>query len=119
MFTTDKIKKPLRELIFNNLLEDIVHGRINPGEKLLEKELAKQFEVSRTPIREALLQLEAEGYVIHTKNVGAVIKKISSNTVQETYELIAFLEGYAMEVATDKITDEDVFLFREPSEILS
>jgi len=103
-----KKEKPLREIIYNHLLEDIIHGIVSPGVKLLESELAEKFNVSRTPIREVLLQLENEGYILHTKNVGAVVKKISARTVQETYELVAFLEGYATELAIEKIKDEDV-----------
>ena len=75
---------------------------------MLEKELAKKFEVSRTPVLEALVQLQAEGFVAHTKNVGAVVKKHSSDTVREICELIALLEGYATEIAADKMTDKDV-----------
>jgi len=51
-------KKPLREIIYNKVVEDIVHGRINAGEKLLESELAENFHVSRPPIRNVLLQLK-------------------------------------------------------------
>ena len=75
-------KKPLREIIYNKLLEAIIQGKINVGEKLIENELAHKFRVSRTPIREALLQLEREGFVSHTKHVGAVVKKISARKIQ-------------------------------------
>ena len=63
----DKLKRikmetkegPSRHFVFNYLMEDIVHERINAGKKLLESELAENFGVSRTPIREALIQIEA------------------------------------------------------------
>jgi len=98
----------LREMIFNKLLDDIFNGVINPGEKLLEKDLTKCFKVSRTPVREALLKLEAEGYVIHTKNVGAVVKKLSTKTVKETYNLLALLEGYGTEISAPNLTQDDI-----------
>lgn len=102
------IEKPFREIIRNKLLEDILQGRINAGEKLLESELAEKFQVSRTPVREALLQLEKEEYITHRKNVGAVVKKISARKVQEIYEIVAQLEAYATEKATDKIGEKGI-----------
>jgi DNA-binding GntR family transcriptional regulator len=91
-------KKPLRETIYDRLLDDIVRGRINAGEKLLEAELANKFRVSRTPVREAIFQLEKEGYVVHKKDVGAVVKKISLQDIREIYEIIALLEVHAVEM---------------------
>lgn len=102
------IEKPFREIIRDKLLEDILQGRLNAGEKLLESELAEKFHVSRTPVREALLQLEKEEYITHKKNVGAVVKKISFRKVQEIYEIVGLLEAYATEKATDKIGEKDI-----------
>ena len=102
------VKKSIRQVIYDTLLKDIFHGRIHAGEKLLESDLAEKFHVSRTPIREALFQLENHGFVAHKKNIGAVVKKISATTVQETYDLVALLEGHATEIAVDKITQKDI-----------
>jgi len=105
----DTPKKPLREIVFNQIIDDIIHGRINAGEKLLEVELAKKFDVSRTPVREALLQLEKEGYTIHTKNAGAVVRKISSKKVQEIYGILSMLEGGSIEqVVAGKVSQKDI-----------
>ena len=90
-------KKPLRERIYSQLIEDIVAGRINAGEKLLEEELTERFNVSRTPVREALFMLEKEGFILHKKNIGAVVKKITEGNVKEIFEVVAQLEGYATE----------------------
>ena len=92
-------KRPLREIIYEQLVDDILNGRINAGEKMLESELAVKFNVSRTPVREALLHLEKQGYTEHVKNVGATVKKISYQTVKEIYEVIALLEGEAAGIA--------------------
>ena len=89
--------KPLRERIYSQLMEDIVAGRINAGEKLIEEELTKRFNVSRTPVREALFLLEKEGFVLHKKNIGAVVRKITEGNVKEIFEIVAQLEGYAAE----------------------
>lgn len=99
-------KKPLREIIHDNIVQDILHGKINAGEKLLESELAQKYRVSRTPVREALLQVEREGYITHKKNIGAVVSKISARTVSEIYEVVAQLESHAVEIATNHIINE-------------
>ena len=101
-------KTPLRQMIYSHLLEDILTGRINSGEKLSEADLAKRFHVSRTPIREALLQLEKEEFVVHTKHVGAVVRKVSARQVEETYEVVALLESHATGIAVARMTDRDV-----------
>jgi len=103
--------KPLRQIIYNQLVNDIMHGKFNAGEKLLESELSRRFQVSRTPIREVFLQLERERYITLTKNVGAIVKKISMIEVKEIFSLIAQLDGYATElVAGKKISEEDISL---------
>lgn len=91
-------KEPLREKIYNQLIAEIVNGQLNPGERLSEASLAERFKVSRTPIREALLQLEKLGYVVHKKNVGTVVKKISPEGVKGIFEVVAALEGLAVEI---------------------
>jgi DNA-binding GntR family transcriptional regulator len=99
----------LREVVYRQLKEDIIYGRINPGEKMLEMELAERFKVSRTPIREALLQLEKRGFVTHEKNVGAVVRKTSLKRLEEYFDLIAILEQHAVEfVARQKSNTESV-----------
>ena len=101
-------KTPLRQMIYSQILEDILTGRINSGEKLTEADLAKRFNVSRTPIREALLQLEKEEFVVHKKHVGAVVRKVSARQVEETHDVVALLESYATEIAAPKMTERDV-----------
>ena len=95
-------KKPLRELIFNEIVNDILNGKINAGEKLLETDLAEKFNVSRTPVREALHQLEKDGFVEHTINAGVTVIKITSERVRQFFDIAALLEGYATEMATEK-----------------
>ena len=97
---------PLREVIFRTLVDDIIHGRINSGEKLLESELAKKFKVSRTPVREALHMLEKEEYVTHRVNAGVTVKKITARNVREMFDVVGVLEGYATEVTSLKGTNE-------------
>jgi len=100
--------KHLRQIISDTLSKDIIYGRIHAGEKLLECELAERFHVSRTPVREALLQLENQGFVNHKKHIGAIVKKVSLVTVQDTYDLVALLEAYATEIAVEKMKQGDI-----------
>jgi DNA-binding GntR family transcriptional regulator len=102
---TMRKKKPLREAIYDRLLDEIVRGRINTGEKLLEAELAKKFHVSRTPVREAIFQLVKEGYVVHQKDVGAVVKKISLQEIRDIYEILTLLEVNAVETVAQHALD--------------
>ncbi len=109
-------EKSIRDTIYSEILEDIASGKIYPGEKLVESELAKKFNVSRSPVREALLQLEKEGFIVHRKNVGAVVRKISSKELSDTYELVALLEGFAIENATDNFKEKDIAFLKRLQE---
>jgi DNA-binding GntR family transcriptional regulator len=104
-----KNSKSLREQIFGRILNDIMSGRLNAGEKLIEESLAKKYKVSRTPVREAIFQLEREGYVVHKKDVGAIVKKISFMDVQDIYEVISLLEAHAVQtVAESGLTRQEL-----------
>lgn len=106
----NKKSPPLREIIYHQLVDDIVHGRINAGERLSEAALCERFSVSKTPIREALIQMEREEYVLLKKNVGAVVQKISKKIVDEVLTVVAVLESYALEavVAEGKIQKSEI-----------
>jgi DNA-binding GntR family transcriptional regulator len=106
-------KPPLRQVIYQELLGDILAGRLNQGEKLAETQLAERFHVSRTPIREALLRLEKEGFVIHSKDVGAVVRKISAVQIDETYDIVALLESHATRIAVTKMKDIDISFIKK------
>ena len=101
---------PLRTLVYDQLVDDITHGRINSGERLSEASLAHRFGVSQTPIREALIQLEREGYISLRRNIGAVVQKISVKAVNEIFTIVAVLESYATEIVTaeKRLTKGDI-----------
>jgi DNA-binding GntR family transcriptional regulator len=80
----------------------ILDGRFKPGERLKEQELAGEFGLSRTPIREALLFLEAEGMVQLMSNRGATVRVYTATEIEQTYELRALLEGYACRRAAER-----------------
>jgi len=105
-----KSAPPLREIIYSHIVDDIVHGRIGSGERLSEASLGQRFSVSKPPIREALIQLEREGYIVLKKNVGAVVQKMSGKIVNEIFTTVAVLEAYALEavVAGKMIQKSDI-----------
>jgi len=106
--------KLLRERIYQQLVNDILLGRINAGEKLVESELAVKFNVSRTPVREVLIQLDREGYTDHVSNLGSFVRKISKKRIKEIYEVIAVLESEATKIAIEnKIQPRDILSLQQ------
>ncbi len=82
----------------------IVEGRLAPGERLKEEQLARELGVSRTPVREALLFLEAEGAVVLQPNRGATVRGYAPQEIREAYDLRALLEGHAARRAAERVT---------------
>lgn len=86
----------------------IVDGRLEPGERLKEEELARELGISRTPVREALLILQAEGVVDATPNRGAVVRAHSADDLEDLYELRALLEGFAARRAATRLSPDEL-----------
>ena len=97
--------KPLRELVFESLREAIIEGRLKPGERLMEMQLADEMGVSRTPVREAIRKLELEGFVVMIPRKGAYVSGISVKDIVEVFEVRAALEAMAAGLAAERITD--------------
>lgn len=104
---------PLRDVVFNALRDAIISGDLEPGERLMEIKLADKLGVSRTPIREAIRKLELEGLVVMTPRKGAEVAKISQKDLTDVLEVRRVLEMLAMELACDKITDEELTLLEK------
>jgi DNA-binding GntR family transcriptional regulator len=88
--------------------EAIIDGRLAPGERLKEEELARELGLSRTPIREALAVLQAEGLVDTAPNKGATVRSHDAEDLDDLYRLRALLEGYAAGRAATKMEREQV-----------
>ena len=86
----------------------IVEGAISPGAKLNERALAEQLHVSRTPLREAIRMLAAEGLVDLLPNRGAVAAQLSAQSIADTFEVVAGLEGQSGELAAERISDGEL-----------
>jgi len=99
---------PIREEVFNMLRDAILSGKLRPGDRLVERELAEQLGVSRTPVREALRKLELENLVTHIPRRGVVVSEISRNDVIEIFNIRSCLEGLAANMAAQKISDDNV-----------
>ena len=95
----------LHEATFQTLRSLLVEGKIAPGSKLNERELAERLNVSRTPIREAIRRLAADGLVELIANRGAIAIELSLADVIHTFDVIAQLEGYSGELAAQNISD--------------
>ncbi len=108
MGRTGKLTKTLREEIVDILREAIINNKLKPGTKISELELAEQYGISRTPVREALWQLESEGFVNVIPRKGAVVASLSEDDVRNFYEIRALLEGHAAGNSLKKMTQKDI-----------
>ena len=86
----------------------IVENRYAPGQRLIEQRLAAELGLSRTPVREALRILEAEGLVVSERNRGATVRPLSPTEVVDLYGLRIRLESYAAELAAERIADQEL-----------
>lgn len=99
---------PLRDVVFNTLRQAILKGELEPGERLMEIQLAERLGVSRTPIREAIRKLELEGLVLMIPRKGAEVAQISETSLREVLEVRRSLEELAIELACQRITEEEL-----------
>jgi DNA-binding GntR family transcriptional regulator len=98
----------LHEQVTQRLRQMLVEGRIAPGAKLNERELCEVLDVSRTPLREAIKMLAAEGLVELLPNRGAIAVQLTEEDVRNTFEVMAGLEAQSGELAAQRITDAEL-----------
>ncbi|PWC33062.1 GntR family transcriptional regulator [Azospirillum sp. TSO35-2] len=110
---TDQPAPPFEEAKLNRadrlrvaIEEDIASGRLPPGSRLEESALAERFNVSRTPVREALAQLASAGFVEMRPRQGAVVATLSIDTILEMFEVMANLESLCAELCARRMTAE-------------
>ncbi|MCV6594448.1 MAG: GntR family transcriptional regulator [Silicimonas sp.] len=87
------------EAAYEALLSALQTGQFAPGDRLREEDVAQQMSLSRTPVREALRRLEADGIVEHRPRIGAVIRQLDHGELVELYEMRGVLERTAAELA--------------------
>lgn len=98
----------LHEQAASRLRQMLVEGQIPPGAKLNERELSELLSVSRTPLREAIKMLAAEGLVELLPNRGAVAVSLGEADILNTFEVMAGLEALSGELAAERVTDEEL-----------
>ena len=99
---------PLRDVVFNTLRQAILKGELEPGERLMEIQLADRLGVSRTPIREAIRKLELEGLVLMIPRKGAEVAKISEKSLRDVLEVRRSLEELAIELACQRMEEPEL-----------
>jgi len=98
----------LNQKVYRVLKESIIKGFLEPGTKLLENKIAEEMHVSRTPVREAMQKLVAEGFVKTTPNQTMVVTEVSSEDVKEVLQIRGVLEGLAARIAAKKINRQEI-----------
>lgn len=93
---------------YSRIRDAIVEGAFPPGQRLVEQRVSADLDLSRTPVREALRMLEAEGLVTTEPNRGATVRAFSVHEVADLYQLRARMESYAAELAAERATPEQL-----------
>ncbi len=114
----DNGNAPISDSLLGKLRRDILTGVFTPGQKLTEQELCKRYDISRTPVREALRQLEADGLVEMVLNRGAFVVGMSDQDYRDLFELRKICEIQAVKWAIDRITDEQMDALEETFEFM-
>lgn len=111
-------QESLRSRVFNHILEDILSGKYEEGQALVETKLAQEIGVSRTPVREAFRQLELDGLVTSIPNKGVVVNGISDKDIEEIFAVRSLVEGLAVRWATENINEEQRRDLEETAELM-
>lgn len=97
-----------RKRVHEQLREYIISGRLRPGDRLVERDLAVQFGVSRGPVREALRDLQSEGFVVAESPRRLVVRKLSRTDVEELFDVREALEVFACGLAAQRADQQDL-----------
>jgi DNA-binding GntR family transcriptional regulator len=108
---------PLVDRLAGEIQSKVLSGAMPVGSRLRQEALAEEFGVSRTPVREALRQLQASGLVELLPNRGAIVRGPSAREIREAYEIRAELEGLAAELAAERISDRDLRRLQEAQQL--
>ena len=104
VFFTPPLQRALRSDVYDALRRALVQGALKPGQRINEAELARQMQISRAPIREAIRQLEQEGLLESVPRRGTFVPALSREDVEEVYTLRADLEARAVRRAVPRLT---------------
>jgi DNA-binding GntR family transcriptional regulator len=108
----------LRQQVYDFLRRQMNSGELRPGSAINLGEMSSRFGISRTPLREALLQLEAEGFVTIYPRRGIVVNPLTENDIRHAYEVIGALEASVIFNERERITPSETGLMRELNELM-
>lgn len=113
--TKKLVENPLgrAQLAYERLLEAIQLGQLTSGTRVREADVAEWLQISRTPVREAMRRLEAEGMLSHAPHVGVVVTEIDAEMVTELYAMREVLEGTAAGLAAQHASPSDTHILQE------
>ncbi len=98
----------LKDCVYNHISEKINDGSLKPDDKINEQQIADALNISRTPIREALIQLASDGYLENTPRRGFRVKALDIKKARDLYEVIGILDGRIAYAAADLISEDDI-----------
>lgn len=105
--------KPLKDYVLEYISDQINTGALKPKEKISENSICEALELSRTPVREAFIQLENEGILEKLPRKGFIVKQVDWKKVKEIYFIIGTLEGAAASLSVLNINDSELSLMNE------
>jgi DNA-binding GntR family transcriptional regulator len=109
-------RSSLREQVYEILRDQLDTGALQPGSAIRQDEIARQLGVSRTPLREALLRLEQEGFVVIKPRSGILVRRLTEQTIRNLYQMIGALEASVLVTEPDSLTDEKIAAMRAHNE---
>ena len=115
---TEVSNAPMSTSLLEMMRRDILTGALRPGQKIVEQDLCRKYGVSRTPIREALKQLESDGLVETILNRGAFVIGMSEKDYEDMFELRKAYEIQAVKWAIERITEEEMEVLEETFEFM-
>lgn len=104
---------PLRVQVFKAIEDAVLNGEYKDGDSLNELKISEELGVSRTPVREALMQLELEGLAKNIPNKGAVVIGITEKDIEDIYAVRIRIEGLAARLCAEKISEDELKRFQE------
>lgn len=118
LFDQKKENRSLTSIIFDRIREEILNNKYKVGEKIVEAKLAEELGVSRTPVREALKQLELDGLVENIPNRGVVVKGITTQDIADIYTIRMEIEGIAAKWCVERMDDTHIDTLKEIFELM-
>lgn len=111
------MSKTIKEQVYTSIFEDIIKGKISPSEVLREKELIEKYNVSKSPVREALVQLCSEGVLVSKPRYGYEIVRLTRRNIEDILRYRSILEGGALKQSIKNITQVQIDELKKIDEI--